>query len=107
MRIHKAKFYIRATHPGISGFQQWDKLEYRLVTGLKAANDRFSIVGEWLPTDSDIWALEDGHLPGYQPTARNMEAMRWLEQNPYQCARYIQNVPAKPKHTLQTPKASK
>ena len=96
MRIHKSRFYILADHPGISGFQQWDKLEYRLVTGHKAATYRCKIVGEWLPTDSDNWALEDGHVQGYQPIARNIEAVLWLQANPFQAARYVQTTPPQP-----------
>jgi len=33
MRIYDARFYAIAETPGISGFQQWDKIQIRIVTG--------------------------------------------------------------------------
>ena len=83
MKIYKRRFYVVATHPGISGFQDFDRLEYRIITGHKAQSNRSSVLGELLPIGEDWYRLEDGHLPDYQLRKRTPEALRWLLQNPY------------------------
>ena len=84
MRIYKDRYYLMRIHPGISGFQQWDKWEYYVTTGLKARNDRTRIVREYKPGFHVIFRLEDGHVPDYQPRANEAESLTWLDENPYQ-----------------------
>ncbi len=83
MKMYANRFYVCADHPGISGFQQWDRLEYWIVTGAKAKLRRTLVVGELLPIAEDVYRLEDGHLPDYQQRARGPNALRWLAENPY------------------------
>ena len=86
MKIFKNKYYILRDHPGISGFQQWDKCEYRVATGHKARNDKLSIVKEFLANGRGLFRLEDGHLPDYQPKAKEKEIFDWLDINRFQTA---------------------
>ena len=83
MRVYKNKYYILRTHPGISGFQRWDKYEYRLVTGKKARFHRLNIYKEFRAKGLAYFRLENGHLPDYQPGAKEADALRWLDENPY------------------------
>lgn len=83
MRIYKDRFYVLADHPGISGFKDYSRLDYRIVTGHKASRERCYVVGEFLPIAEDWYRLEDGHLPEHQPKATTREALEWLTANPY------------------------
>jgi len=80
MRVFKNKYYILREHPGISGFQQWDKYEYRVVTGYKAANNWLRIVKEFKENGRGRFRLEDGHL------ALEKEIIPWLDKERYQTA---------------------
>ena len=82
-RIYADRFYVLADHPGISGFQEWDKLAYCVVTGAKAKQRRPCVVGEFLPISEDVYRCEDGHIPDYQPRLRTPDALRWLLDNPF------------------------
>lgn len=84
MRVFKTRYYILKSHPGISGFQQWNKLEYRVATGYKARNNKSSIVREFLANGRGKFRLEDGHLPDFQPIVREREIYDWLDTNPFQ-----------------------
>ena len=87
MKLYKKNYYIIKDHPGISGFQQWNQLEYRVCTGYKAmAHDRTRIVRQFLENGRGQFALEDGHLPGYQPVVKEKEVIPWLEKNLYRTA---------------------
>ena len=84
MRIQKSHYYVLRTHPGISGFMQWDKWVESVVTGHKAANNRCSVNREYLANGLSKFRLGDGHLPECQPIAAEVDALRWLDANPYQ-----------------------
>lgn len=84
MRIYKNRFYLCREHLGLSRFKQWDKWEYYITTGHKACNDRTRVVSEYSRGRYDIFRLEDGHLPDYQPHANEAEALQWLGVNLYQ-----------------------
>jgi len=86
MREFKNKYYTLKEHPGISDFQQWDKYEYRVATGYKAANNRLRIVKEYRENGRGQFRLEDGHLPDCQPPAREKEIIPWLDNERYQTA---------------------
>lgn len=49
----------------------------------KARNCRLSIVREYLANGLRRFRLADGHLPEYQPVVREVDALRWLDANPY------------------------
>ena len=83
LRIVAGKYYVLARHPGISGFQNWDRLEYSVVTALKARNDRLAVIGELLPVADDRYRLADGHSPDYQPNVAAVNALKWLDANPF------------------------
>ena len=84
MRIYKNKYYILRNHPGISGFTQWEKWEYRVCTGYKAANHRLDVVKEFRENGRGRFKLEDGHLPECQPKAVEKEIIPWLDMTRYQ-----------------------
>jgi len=86
MRIFKNKYYILREHPGISGFQQWNKYEYRVSTGYKAANNKTRVVKEFLANGRGRFLLEDGHLPDYQWEAKEKEIYDFLDKERYQTA---------------------
>lgn len=91
MRIVKTKFYLLATTPGISGFQQWGKLDLRIVTGHKAATRKIDVVAEFNPIAVDLssifynrmLAYEDGHIRGHQPLINSNNIQKVLLQMPY------------------------
>ncbi len=87
MRITKTKYYILETTPGLSGFQQWNKVERFIVTGYKAKNEKTHIVDVFNPAfmAGDITCkLEDGHVRDCQPTVSLREALNWLDDNKFQ-----------------------
>jgi len=86
MRIFKKKYYILKSIPGVSGFQRWNELEYRICTGYKAQHDKLNIVKEFLANGEGKFRLEDGHLPDYQPLAKEKEVISWLDVERYQTA---------------------
>ena len=86
MRIYKKKYYILRSHPGISGFQQWNIWEYRVCTGLKAQSNKLNIVKEFRENGRGKFRLEDGHHPDYQPKAMEKEVIPWLDIEKYQTA---------------------
>jgi hypothetical protein len=86
MRIYKAEYYVMASVPGISGFQRWDEREFRIVTGMKAANNRVDIVGLWLPQSDERYRIENGRTTENQLVADAENVILFLRDNPYQCA---------------------
>jgi hypothetical protein len=84
MRIKSDHYYVRAEHPGISGFQDWSRKVESIVTGHKARNNRSSIVREYLATGRGKFRLGDGHLPEFQPVVSEVDMLRWLAANPFQ-----------------------
>ena len=86
MRIYSKRFYEVAEHPGISGFQRWDKLQVRIVTGLVARRMRSSVLSEFDCNTDRIYRLDDGHLPDYQPRADASAVISYLTANPYSSA---------------------
>ena len=81
MKIYKKKFYVSEVIPGLSGFQQWDKREYFLVMG--TSKNSANIVREFVSEDAHVFRLENGRLPEYQPIVTEIEAMAWLQENPF------------------------
>lgn len=85
MRIYRNRFYVLGRYPGISGFQDFDRMEYCIVTGAKAQLDRCAVVGEYLPIGED-WhrvqsgAGEDGRTAGVM---RTPDALAWLTSHPF------------------------
>jgi len=90
MRVYKNKYYILREHPGISGFQQWDKWEYRVATGWKATHYKLSIVEQLLANGRGQFRLENGYFPEYQPVVKEKEIYDWLDKERYATA-YILN----------------
>lgn len=84
MRIYKRKYYILWKTPGLSGFRQWDKREYRVCTGYKASLNKTHVVKEFLANGRGVFRLEDGHLPDYQPVVKEKEIYDFLDNEPYQ-----------------------
>lgn len=78
MRVYKKKYYILQRTPGISGFQKWGEKEFVVCTGLKAMNNKSSIIKEFSPNGKGKFRLEDGHLPSHQPKAEEEGALNWL-----------------------------
>jgi hypothetical protein len=83
--------YVLRFHPGLSGFQEWDRYEYSIVLGCKAKNCRPSLVGEFEPPPGAFYRVNDGHLPEYCPVAGQWDAVAWLRQNPYQCLTLLES----------------
>ena len=103
MRIYLARHYVMESTPGVSGFKRLDEREYRIVTGHKARLNRCDIVAEWTPMSDERYALEDGRLPEYQTDATPECVCRWLQANPYGCARAVREAHAR-LHGRHTPK---
>ena len=81
MRIYKKKYYILSHIPGVSGFKRWDEREYSVCTGHHAQHNRLSIVKEFLANGLGKYRLNDGHLPDCCPTAKEADALHWLDNN--------------------------
>lgn len=90
MRIKRHHYYVLADYPGISGFRDWSRKVECIVTGHKAANNRSRIVREYLATGRGEFRVEDGHLPDHQPVMREVDALRWLDANPFQSITAVQ-----------------
>jgi len=86
MRIFKNKYYILQSIPGISGFRRWNEREYRVCTGHKAQLHKLHIVKEFRENGRGKFLLGDGHLPEYQPQAREKEIIPWLDKQRYSTA---------------------
>ncbi len=88
MRLFKSRFYVCRQHPGISGFQQWDKWEYFIVSGSRAqGRDRLNVTGEFVPGCGHTYELDDGHLPGHRPVTAEPSVVRdHLTANPFSMA---------------------
>jgi len=83
IRIKNGHYYVRAEHPGISGFQDWSRKVESVCAAPKARNNRLSIVREYLANGLRSFRLCDGHLPEHQPIVREVDALRWLDENPF------------------------
>lgn len=92
MKIFRNKFYLLTRTPGISGFQQWDKLELRIATGCKAALDRLSVVAEFYPEKINEplsrfngiqFRFEDEHVPELQKRINGNEIEKTLREFPH------------------------
>lgn len=93
MRIFKNRYYILRRHPGISGFVRWNEWEYSICTGRKAqGNSRLSVLKEFKAKGLGHFRLGNGHLPNYQPEVKEVEALRWLDANPFGKAFFTKNV---------------
>ena len=86
MKIYSDRFYVAAGTPGISGFQQWGKTEFSVVTGRKARNCRSSVVGEWTPTSDERYRLGNGRVPELQPVVDAAGVVEFLRNEPFQAA---------------------
>jgi hypothetical protein len=84
MKIKTGHYYVLADHPGISGFKDWTRKVECIVTAEKARHSRPYIAREYLANGIRQFRLYDGHLPDYQPIAREVEALHWLDANPFQ-----------------------
>lgn len=83
MRIKRNAYYVLADYPGISGFKDWTRKEECIVTGHKAANNRSIVDREYLATGQGEFRCDDGHLPEYQPIMKEVDALRFLDTNPF------------------------
>lgn len=83
LRIRDGHYYVLGFHPGISGFKQWDKVEEHIVSAAKARNNRAYLLREYLARGLGSFRCDDGHLPDYQPIASEVEALRFLDANPF------------------------
>jgi hypothetical protein len=86
MKVFKNKYYITRNHPGISGFKQWDKWEFRVITGFNAQKHKTDVIYQFFANGKGIFRLEDGHLSPYQPVVQEKEIYDFLDKNPYQSA---------------------
>lgn len=84
MRIKRNSYYVLADYSGISGFKDWTQKMECIVTGHKAANNRAIVDREYLAKGSGRFRLNDGHLPEFQPVVSEVEALRFLDANPFQ-----------------------
>jgi hypothetical protein len=84
MRIKSNSYYVLADHPGISGFKDWSRKEEYIVTGQYAKNNRSLVVREYQAKGIGRFRVHDGRLPEYCPLVSEVEALRWLDSNPYQ-----------------------
>jgi len=82
MRIYKDRFYILETIPGISGFQEWNKREYRIVTGEIARHHRCDVKKEYKYGTWKKFRVEDGKLPEFQEVLNEQEMIARLRNNP-------------------------
>lgn len=84
MRINRNAYYVLADYPGISGFKDYTrKVEY-ITTGHKAAHERNLVQRQYLARGLGEFELHDGHLPGHRLIVSEVEALRWLDANPFQ-----------------------
>ncbi len=86
MRIYSERFYEIDETPGISGFQRWDKILVRVVTGRVARRLRSSIIGEFNVTNTSTYRLDEGHLPDYQPRTNAAGVVAYLTEHVYSSA---------------------
>ena len=83
MRIKRNSYYVLADYPGISGFKDWTRKVECVVTGHKASKNRSIVQREYVP-NGGMFRVNDGHLPEFQPRLSEVEALRWLDSNPFQ-----------------------
>lgn len=86
MRIYRNRFYVVEETPGLSGFQRWDKIQVRIVTGYVARRLKSSVTGEFNTTDPRSYRLDDGHLPDHQPITDAAGVIAYLKENLYSSA---------------------
>ena len=86
MRIYSDRFYVIGETPGLSGFQRWDKVQIRIVTGHVARRLKHSVIGEFNTADTRSYRLDDGHLPDYQPITNAAGVLTYLTENIYSSA---------------------
>jgi hypothetical protein len=79
--IKNDHYYLMMTPRGLSGSGDWTP-EYRIVRGSKARLNRLEVDKEYLARGRGEFRLEDGHLPEYQKVVSEVDALRWLDQNP-------------------------
>lgn len=72
-----------ADHPGISGFKDYTKKVECVVSAEKARSNRILIDREYLANGVRQFRLDDGHLPEHRPIAREVDALRFLDANPF------------------------
>lgn len=95
-RVFKNKFYMTAETPGISGFQEWDNVELRIISGHKAMeeNYRYRVVAEFIPEkifcgsclrgiDGHGMRFENGKLPNCQEFVLDEEIKKTLLEFPF------------------------
>ena len=106
MRIYRNRFYVIHTTPGISGFQQWDKREVHVVSGARAAGrNRLEVVREFRPSvqiagyGDELFRVEEGHHPDYQPRMTIADALAHLTANPFDAV-YLWTIDAEPGHDM-------
>ena len=79
MRIYKDRYYITQETPGLSGFQEWGKLEYTVMKGNRAR--QYNITKEF-KFNGGKFRLDNGRHPDYQPITGNFyELYDWLDRN--------------------------
>lgn len=93
MRIRSDHYYVLSDHPGISGFKDWTRKVECIVTGLKARNNRTILAREYLARGYGHFRLNDGHLPEYCPIVSEVDALRWLDENPFQTITEVESKP--------------
>lgn len=84
LRIKAGHYYVFADYPGISGFKDYTRKAESVVTADKARLRRYNIDREYLANGLRKFRLADGHLPEHQTVVREVEALRWLDENPFQ-----------------------
>ena len=89
VRIRRDHYYVLADHPGISGFKDYSRKVECIVTGHKAANNRCLVQREYLASGLGRFECDDGHLPGHRPIVSEVEALRFLDANPFQSIRQM------------------
>ena len=86
MKLYKSNYYLIEKTPGLSGFQQWDKVDRFIVTGYKAQHERAYVTHQFNPTfvvGNITCQLEDGHLRDCQPVVSLRKALDWLDENKF------------------------
>jgi len=83
MRIKREHYYVLSDFPGISGFRDFTRKVEVVVKGHKAANRRAYIDREYLANGRRYFRIHDGHLPDYCPVVSEVDALRWLDANPW------------------------
>ena len=86
IRIKAGHYYVLADHPGISGFKDWTRKVECIVSADKARHNRALIDREYLANGLGTFRIDDGHLPDHQPRVSEVEALRFLDSNPFSCA---------------------